>query len=140
MAKFDSRGREIPDPTPVKAPFNFDRPLSITEQIKRMVRQELSARAADLDLETFEESEDFECDEDDPDDVLSQYEIFDMQPETPGGAPDVDADPPPQPASKQTRGDGPKGSAGDNSQGASADRPANGGNPPAVPLSAETKP
>lgn len=75
MALFDDRGRQIPDQRPVEVPLELRRPLSIQEEIKRFVRQELSRRAEASALETFEESDDFELD--DEDDVpATQYELI----------------------------------------------------------------
>lgn len=98
MAQYDAQGREIPDPRPVAVPFDFGRPLSLHDQIKRFIRSELSQRAAAYERETFEEADDFDVDEDG--DPVSQYEIPEALPEWPGGVKDVDADPPPEPSRK----------------------------------------
>lgn len=93
--KFDDRGRECPDPRPVSVPHGWARPLSLHEEIKRFVRSELSRAAADQEAETFEESDDFEV-EDDPE-WVSPYEV----PEAPLEAIDVkDPDPPLDPGKK----------------------------------------
>lgn len=69
----DSRGREIPDPIPVEVPIQWRRPPTIQEQIKQMVRRELSQSAAAQGLETFEDADDFDI-PDDPPDPLSEWE------------------------------------------------------------------
>lgn len=78
MARFDDQGRQIPDPRPVEVPVEFQRPLSLQEEIKRYVRQELGRRAADAGAESFEESDDFDVG-DDPDVAPgTEYELDDM--------------------------------------------------------------
>lgn len=98
MARHDAFGREIPDTTPIAVPFDFGRPLSLHDQIKRFIRSEISQRAAAAERETFEEADDFDVDEDP--DPFSAYEIPEAAPEWPGGLKDVDADPPPEPTRK----------------------------------------
>lgn len=63
MAQYDKKGREIPDSRPVEMPLNFRRPLSLNEQIQRMIREQLSQAADQQGFETFEESDDFDVDE-----------------------------------------------------------------------------
>lgn len=58
-------GVEYPDPTPVQIPVGFERPESIQETIRRLVRD--PAMRADLenaDAETFEEADDFDIPDD----------------------------------------------------------------------------
>lgn len=64
--KYDSKGRELPDPTPVEMPAGFHRPESLAETIQRMVRTEISQRAVAQQLESFEEAFDFEVGDDEP--------------------------------------------------------------------------
>lgn len=80
MAKYDEFGRELPDPTPLSIPSGFRKPLSIHEQIKRFVREELSQVAEDHKAESFEEADDFDVEDEDPD-PLSPYEIPEGAPE-----------------------------------------------------------
>jgi len=98
MAQFDEYGREIPDTRPVAVPHGWERPLSLTDQIRRMVRGELSRQAAEDGDETFEEADDFDVDEDP--EPFSAYEVPEAAPEVLGGVRDVDADPPPSPVPK----------------------------------------
>lgn len=80
-ALLDERGHEINNPKP----FFVDvtpRPLSLKEQIHRLVRNELSVAAADRGFETFEEANDFEVDDDfEVEEPISDYTVVDMQPE-----------------------------------------------------------
>lgn len=72
MAVIDDVGREHLDQTPIAVPLRFKR-QSFVDQIQTLVRQELSRQAQAAELETFEESDDFDVD-DDPW-IKSQYEI-----------------------------------------------------------------
>lgn len=74
--KFDSQGRELPDPTPVAMPLDCKRPESLTEQIRRMIRGEMSNQAAAEGKETFEEANDFEVPEEDAELTGTQYELM----------------------------------------------------------------
>lgn len=69
---FDAQGREIPDPTPVEIPVHLN--IRHSDHIRDIIRQELSRFAEDQGHETFEEADDFDCDDDfDP---ASPYEEF----------------------------------------------------------------
>lgn len=59
----DDLGREIPDPTPVSLPAGFQRPEPLAETIRRLVRNEVSRQAVDSGMESFEESLDFDIDD-----------------------------------------------------------------------------
>lgn len=77
--EFDQFGRELPDDTPVEVPLRFRAPPTLQEQIKAMVRNELSRAAAMMGEESFEEADDFVTgDEDEP---FSPYELTLMQEE-----------------------------------------------------------
>lgn len=93
FTQYDDQGREIPDPRPMSLPSGWDRPLSLSEQIKRMVRVELSRQAVDDGQESFEEADDFDV-EDEEAEFLSPYEVSEMAPEPLQG---VDPDPPAAP-------------------------------------------
>lgn len=74
----DEKGREVPDPQPVAIPAGFKRPETLAEQVRRLVRSEkLAQDAADQGFETFEESEDFEIDDDMFDPSSPYEEVFD---------------------------------------------------------------
>ena len=81
-AKFDEKGRLIPDNTPIEVPLKLRIPKSEYEKIAEQVSMELSRRNEEKGEEGFEESMDFDID-DDPDDALdlSPYEITEMQEE-----------------------------------------------------------
>lgn len=74
-AVLDKWGAEINDPRPMFVPGHV-KPLTITEQIQRLMRVELSRQAQVQGLETFEESDDFEDDDEDdaPPSVYQQME------------------------------------------------------------------
>lgn len=99
MTRYNERGQEIPDPTPVEIPLHLQRAISRHEEMKAYIRAELARQAADEGFETFEEADDFEVDEDP--DPLSQYEMTDAAPEWPGGVKDEDGDPPGPPGEKK---------------------------------------
>lgn len=70
-------GGEVLSDKPISIPAGMKRPETLAEQVARLVRSEhLAQYARDHDMETFEESEDFDCDDDfDP---FSPYEtVFD---------------------------------------------------------------
>lgn len=99
MARYTADGLEIPDQRPVSIPVGWERPLSLEEQMKRLIRTELSVRAQAMEQETFEEADDFDVDEDP--DILSPYEIpQEAALEAPGGVKDLDGDPPTAPGEK----------------------------------------
>lgn len=69
----NERGHEVPDPKPMAVPIHFKRPPSLAEQIKKLVRNELSQQASNNGLESFEEGDDFAIGDDfDP---LSPWEL-----------------------------------------------------------------
>lgn len=79
MARIDEQGREILDNTPVAMPAGFERPESIHDKIKRMIRSErLAQEAQQAGFETPEEADDFDIGDDyDP---RSPYELdFDQE-------------------------------------------------------------
>lgn len=85
MAKYNEKGQEIPDPTPVVMPLGYERPESLSDVVARMVRIHISKQAHEMGLETFEEADDFSMDGDD--EVLpSQYEMKGMEEERPSPA------------------------------------------------------
>lgn len=61
----DADGNECPDPVPIAPPVGYKRTKPIREQLREMVRGEALAREAKAaGAETFEESEDFDVDDD----------------------------------------------------------------------------
>lgn len=92
----DEFGREVANQDRLALPAGWDRPLSLAEQIKRMVRTELSRQAVDGGMESFEEADDFDI-PDEEGDFVSPYEVVEMAPE---GVSGPDPDPPTGPAEK----------------------------------------
>lgn len=134
MCPHDDFGREIPDPTPVSIPSGVGRPESLTDTIRRMVRNELSQAAQAAGSETFEEANDFD---EDADDFVSPYELTEMQEEflssTDRDRARVSSD---SDDSEGASGDGGRGSSGDGQDsGGGAASKAKGGvrRPPAKP-------
>lgn len=82
-SRYDERGREIPDPTPVEIPLGFRKPESLTDQIRRLIRTQLSAVAVAEGHESFREANDFDVDEEDPEAYLTPYQVVGMQEEIP---------------------------------------------------------
>lgn len=65
--KYNERGEELPDSTPVEVTLNFKRPKSINEMIAEAVRVQFSRVAQSQGFETFDEADDFDVgDEDEP--------------------------------------------------------------------------
>lgn len=77
MAQYDEFGREIPDPRPVEVGIRMGRSESLTDQIKRLVREQLSQVAAREGLETLEEADDFDV-EDEDGEFLTAYEVVEL--------------------------------------------------------------
>lgn len=130
-ATLDESGREVGDPTPVAPPANLRRGMTMSEQIQQMIRREVSNRAEEQGYESFEESEDFDID-DDPVDPHTPYEaVFDPRPplkEKEDGSKSVDegrVDPP-------GGGSGESGKVGKGKPGAKQPAPAKGSVPEAT--------
>lgn len=139
MAKLNDKGHEILDNTPVAIPVGWKRPESLQEQMRRMIRTELSQAAANEGFETFEESEDFDVEDDAPD-PQSQWEIQ-YEPNEPNPASEPDRGHPggseesgkdgsgkPGPGSGDPTPPGP-GKSDPQTQNGSANGPANAGAP-----------
>jgi len=77
MAQYDYLGREKPDPRPVEVPIGRGRAESLADQIKRLVRENLSQVAAREGYETLEEADDFDID-DEEGELLTSYEVVEL--------------------------------------------------------------
>lgn len=91
-AVLDDRGREVGDPVPVAPPIGMSRSPTMIENIRTMVRREMSEAAQLNQMETFDEADDFDV-VDDPLDPSTPYEVeFDPVPakEVSGGKSGVD--------------------------------------------------
>lgn len=83
LSGYNARGEEIPDPKPMALPVGFERPEALVDTIRRLVRSEELASAAEAEMETFDEADDFDVEEDLR--VDSPYED-DFEPGLPGVA------------------------------------------------------
>lgn len=59
----DEHGRELPNPTPMAPPIGYQKPISIAEQMRQMIRM-ASYEASMAGAETEEEANDFDVEED----------------------------------------------------------------------------
>lgn len=65
ISSLSPTGGEILDPTPIAPPVGFSQQPSMAEYIRDLIRSEkLAQEAAEAGMETFEESEDFDIDDD----------------------------------------------------------------------------
>nr|QJB20639.1 MAG: hypothetical protein [Microvirus sp.] len=65
ISQLDEEGREVLDDTPLAPPVGFTEQPSMAEYIRMMVQSErLRQEAEEAGMETFEESEDFDVDDD----------------------------------------------------------------------------
>lgn len=74
-ALLDDRGRELPNPVPLSFDAGLRRPLTLQEQIQRVLKVELSRQAQVQGYETFEESMDFDVEDPFESEALSRYEV-----------------------------------------------------------------
>lgn len=102
---------EILDHTPIEISAEQSAPLSLKDEMRRFISDEISRVAESQDEETFEESDDFDLDDDDlpesPYELTEMQEEFLMEPpeppsETPHEAPDATPAPPAEPPHPQT--------------------------------------
>lgn len=75
VVKFDSLGREIPDPVPMEVPAGYAKPESLTDMMRRMIRQDMSSFAEQHGAETFDEANDFEMGDDDAELSATHHEL-----------------------------------------------------------------
>lgn len=109
VAQIGKDGKEYGDPVPKAPPVGVRRPVPLQDQIRAMVRRELSDRAYEAGYESFEESDDFDID-DDPADPHTPYEaVFDPPPVTKddddGRRPQGSAEDPPAPDGERVQRD-----------------------------------
>lgn len=81
--KYNERGEEIPDTTPVEIPVGFGAPETTEEMIRRMIHGVLSDDARSRGAETFEEANDFDIPDEEWEDLTTQHEILSMGEEFP---------------------------------------------------------
>lgn len=75
--------REEPDLTPVEMPSGWHRPMSLQEEIARLIRSELQKAGVD-DMEDWEEADDFDVDDEEL--PYSPHEMSDLEGDAPRGA------------------------------------------------------
>ena len=79
-----SDGKEVNNPKPTINYTPINKPPTLEEQIQRLMRNELSTVAHDRGMETYEESQDFDVDEDpqepEPYPVMENEYINDQHP------------------------------------------------------------
>jgi len=80
---------EIPDDTPVEIPGKCHEPLTLREDMKRFIREEISKQAVDNEAESFEEANDFDIGDDETP-IETQYTVQELvaEPETVDYIPD----------------------------------------------------
>lgn len=75
-------GKEIPDDKPINIHLDAEMPEDMDDKIRRILREETSKRAHQLDLDTFDESQDYDILDDFEQQVEeSGYEFTEMQEE-----------------------------------------------------------
>lgn len=76
MAKFNKLGQEVPDSTPLAVPLGSRKPESITEMMRRLIRQDMSRHFEKQGHESFEEANDFEVEDEDAELSNTEYETM----------------------------------------------------------------
>ena len=80
-AELDENGSELLNPTPVNTNIELEKPLSMQEQIERLMKGKLSQQAWLQGEETFEEANDFDVDDEFINEPLSGYEVQELEEE-----------------------------------------------------------
>lgn len=75
VSKFTKEGRELPDPKPLELPAGMKRPETLQEQIRRMIRSDVSTFATDHGAESFDEANDFDMEDDDAELSATHHEL-----------------------------------------------------------------
>lgn len=74
-SRLNERGWEVPNPKPMELIAGMRKPETLTEQVRRIMRTELSRQASAQGMETFEEADDFDVDDGfDVDEPTTQYQ------------------------------------------------------------------
>lgn len=100
-AYLDEKGREMCNPKPLVVHSGLKRQEPIRDQIKRVLRQELSRQAHEQGFETFDEANDFDIDDEDPD-FLTSYEIQGLEDEYLPQEPQKESPPQTEPPKPET--------------------------------------
>lgn len=119
------RRQEAPDTTPVHVPGKTDKaPLTLREELRRYVNQQISAYAAQAGAGSFEEEDDF-SEDDDTGDLLSPYSVVEMRPEGENPRDDLEGSPDTTGLSQEAQPlPGDQGVGGEAAQARSAETPA----------------
>lgn len=81
-AMLDSKGREILNPKQMQIPVGMKKPQSLQDQIKKILREEVSMQAQAQEKESWEEANDFDVKDDFETDLIeSQYELVELEEE-----------------------------------------------------------
>lgn len=83
ITNLNERGQEVLDSTPMAIPFGFERPPTLQEQIRRLMRVEydrMRAVTGNEDFETPEEADDFDIGDDFDIDPVSGHEYVESEP------------------------------------------------------------
>lgn len=91
-------------PHSIAVPEEYEKPLSLREEMRRYIRSEISAVASQQGMETLEEANDFEVDDDD-DDILSPYEVVEMEADPGPGPEPLPAEPEAEPRQGSPQGE-----------------------------------
>jgi len=74
--------REILDTTPVEMPLGYEKPESLSDMIARMIKTANIQAARTGQIESIEEADDFDTEDDEPE-MVSNYQMTDMQEDQP---------------------------------------------------------
>lgn len=89
ITKFNDRGEEIPDPTPLEVPIGHERPPTLQQQIARLMALERYQERIAAGADTVEEGMDFDIPDEDPTDgetvhtLMGRDRSYDEQPDGP---------------------------------------------------------
>jgi hypothetical protein len=75
-AYIDEKGREVLSRKKIEVPVDFKVPETLNETVRRMIQGELSNAADRHGMETFEESEDFDIEDPEMEDIDTPFEQF----------------------------------------------------------------
>lgn len=74
-------GQEHPDPTPVEIPIGHEQPESLEDTMRRFIREQVAAHYSEKEgAGTFEDEDDFDIEDEDPE-LLTPYEMTEMEEE-----------------------------------------------------------
>lgn len=79
--RLNEKGQEVLNPKPLAIPLGFQRPPTLQEQVRRLMRYEynLMKQATGDDIETPEEADDFDVGDDFDIDPVSGHEYIDPE-------------------------------------------------------------